>query len=118
MIKYVGGRATGKTYRLLQDAAENKLEVLVSTIDRKYHLENYAKELGFDVQIICWADYNICRLHPDIIRDFDLAKHRIVIEDADLLLKTILYDAEIYSLSLSATDLKRCYEPGRIGDLR
>ncbi len=71
--KFIGSRGSGKTYRLFEMAEKNG-GVILTTDNRKKLMQDYAKKLGFHVDVIsrvdledyCLVDIMTGSCHEDI----------------------------------------------------
>ena len=85
------GRGDGKTTQLVKYAAKNHLMILVGNKTSKYHVENVAKDLKLNVDVITVYDFNKIK-HNN--------KYNIVVDDVEFVLSQLL-NANINYVSTS-----------------
>ena len=85
------GRGDGKTTQLVKYAAKNHVMILVGNKTSKYYVEDVAKDLKLNVDVITVYDFNKIK---------NKNKHNIVIDDVEFVLSQLL-NANINCVSTS-----------------
>ena len=85
------GRGDGKTTQLVKYAAKNHVMILVGNKTSKYYVEDVAKDLKLNVDVITVYDFNKIR---------NKNKYNVVIDDVELVLSQLL-NANINCVSTS-----------------
>ena len=85
------GRGDGKTTQLVKYAAKNHVMILVGNKTSKYYVEDVAKDLKLNVDVITVYDFNKIK---------NKNKYNIVIDDVELVLSQLL-NANINYISTS-----------------
>ena len=87
------GRGDGKTTQLVKYAAKNHVMILVGNKTSKYYVEDVAKDLKLNVDVITVYDFNK-------IKNRNKYKYNVVIDDVELVLSQLL-NANINYISTS-----------------
>lgn len=85
------GRGDGKTTQLVKYAAKNHVMILVGNKTSKYYVEDVAKDLKLNVDVITVYDFNKIK---------NKNKYNVVIDDVELVLSQLL-NANINCVSTS-----------------
>ena len=85
------GRGDGKTTQLVKYAAKNHVMILVGNKTSKYYVEDVAKDLKLNVDVITVYDFNKIK---------NKYKYNVVIDDVELVLSQLL-NANINCVSTS-----------------
>ena len=87
------GRGDGKTTQLVKYAAKNHVMILVGNKTSKYYVEDVAKDLKLNVDVITVYDFNK-------IKNKNKYKYNVVIDDVEFVLSQLL-NANINCVSTS-----------------
>lgn len=121
MIKYIGGRASGKTYRLMQLADRENLPIVVADNEVAVKLmNNYAESLGFKPHFISLEKFLMEEVTFEDILSMKEGKKQpvpILIDDADEILKQYMPMVEIKAMSISAEQNKYMLGNWKVSDV-
>lgn len=95
----ISGKRCGKTAQLIKESAEKQIYILVKDRKRQDILWKQAREMGItDMPYpVTFEDFQRSRFHGSFIR-------KILIDDADDILKSIFYTVEIEAITMSVNE--------------
>lgn len=115
MKKIIGIRGSGKTTKLIEQAAKEHLVIVTATNAQANNIRKRADELGLDIVATSIENINIGNANTNT---FDkgsvvaalMQKNGILIDDVDLILARMFPDLTVKGISLT------CEQPGKFWD--
>lgn len=111
MKKIIGTRGSGKTTKLIEQAAKENSVIMTTTTHQADNIRKRADELGLNVVATSINGIlNNNNVKSGIVLESLMRKNGILIDDADLVLARLLSDVTIKGISLT------CEQPDRFWD--
>lgn len=100
MKKIIGERGSGKTTKLIKQAAKENSVIMTATNAQANNIHKQAEELGLNI-VTTSVEYIINNFDNRSVLAALIRKNGILIDDADLVLTRILSDITIKGISLT-----------------
>jgi hypothetical protein len=102
---YHSGRATGKTTKLIMEAADKRFYIVCSTLKESARIHDQAEQMGLHIPVpITYAEFINGRFRGEAISGF-------LIDNADFLLGILARGVPVHSMTLTMDDSDQIARP-------